>query len=277
MEIHYDDLFDESHVALDTGDFHRDHLFPYYRKASAALRDIDPEVALCFQPAAALAGREDLAPLDDPNALYVPHLYPRRGEDIDRRMREIIERGRKEGYPTLFAEYGRPDRPTRSLAGPSPWSLEFEKRTAELFDQNGVGCIRPWYAKDTWWTVMNVDGSEHTAKMDVLSRPYPQRTAGRQTGWSYDFNSRELRFTIGPGLGVDAPTMMFVPVQRHYPKGFVLDLDDVTLLFEPGAGAGLTPANDASRAGATFDAENEILRVDPRRGPMHVVVRPLDP
>jgi endoglycosylceramidase len=95
------------------------------------------------------------------------------------------------------------------------------------------------------------------AKLGVLGRPYPQVVAGTPRRWSFDRAARTFRLdyvTRMPGGGILAPgleTEVFLPA-RHYPDGYVVQLEGADVTSAPGA---------------------EILRLVARPGAGLVVVR----
>jgi endoglycosylceramidase len=288
------DILNEPHLGSRTRPFHRDHLFPYYRKASKAMRSIDSEAVLLFQPGPRVALEEAPEPLDDPNALFAPHFYPRQLDVYEDRMNTMLDLAARARYAIAFPEYGYPDHPFRDIL--PAWTPEVGRATAVLFDRHGLSTMRPWYVHSPYWSVLQSDGTEHKEKMDIVSRPYPQRLAGSTTGWSFDFDSKVFVLEIEPRQlseargGVDAAGVaraatssradagpgseIFVAARRHYPNGFRLTLDGETLAWDPAQRGSLTPGDRARDVGAVFDADAEILALEPRSSRRALRIQP---
>ncbi|HEV3230308.1 MAG TPA: cellulase family glycosylhydrolase [Solirubrobacteraceae bacterium] len=85
-------------------------------------------------------------------------------------------------------------------------------------------------------TGANVD----TAKLKLLVRPYPQRTAGTPIAWSYDPTTRGFSFDYAavapdgrPAPG--APTEVFIPALQ-YPNGYHVSVSGAAVTSSPTAG-----------------------------------------
>ncbi|HEX7740044.1 MAG TPA: cellulase family glycosylhydrolase [Marmoricola sp.] len=65
------------------------------------------------------------------------------------------------------------------------------------------------------------DRSTMRQKMaNTLARPAPQLISGTPTSYSYDPTTGRMVLTWKPRKGVTAPTVLYVPVSRHYPHGY---------------------------------------------------------
>ncbi len=60
-------------------------------------------------------------------------------------------------------------------------------------------------------------------KLKLLSRPYPQATAGIPAALEFNPETGEFTFRYAP-RAASAPTEIFVPVALHYPNGYSLEL-----------------------------------------------------
>ena len=67
----------------------------------------------------------------------------------------------------------------------------------------------------------------------VLSRTYPQAIAGRPTSMSFDPSSGTFRLVYVPDHAVHAPTMVFVPTQVHYSKGYCASATGARVVSKP--------------------------------------------
>jgi endoglycosylceramidase len=70
---------------------------------------------------------------------------------------------------------------------------------------------------------------------DVVSRPVPQLVSGTPTHYAYDPTSGRMELEWTPRPGVDAATVVFVPVARHYPEGYQVTVEGGKVVSPPGA------------------------------------------
>jgi len=64
----------------------------------------------------------------------------------------------------------------------------------------------------------------------ALSRAYPQAVAGTPISFSFDPTTREFHMLYAPNQRIAAPTVIFVPVFEHYPRGYRVTVDGGTVL-----------------------------------------------
>ncbi len=76
----------------------------------------------------------------------------------------------------------------------------------------------------------------HEAMADTIARPGPQLISGTPTKYTYDPATGRMELNWTARAGVTAPTVIYVPVSRHYPRGY-----DVTV-----TGGSVTSAPDAT-------------------------------
>ena len=80
-----------------------------------------------------------------------------------------------------------------------------------------------------------------------LARAYPQAIAGSPSSFSFDPGVREFHLLYVPNAQIAAPTVIFVPVAVHYPKGYVASVVGGVILSKPDA----THLVVANQSGAT--------------------------
>jgi hypothetical protein len=112
---------------------------------------------------------------------------------------------------------------------------------------------------DNTVSLVDAAGAEKGRLVEIFTRAYPMMTAGipRTIAWDPDARTLDFTFVEDPEREVRDPTVVFVPADRHYPGGFVVDTS-----------AGLS---------AAFDARRSVLVVRRRdkSEPLHEVhVRP---
>jgi endoglycosylceramidase len=243
------DFLNEPVAGTDTPNFTRDHLFPFYKKALAALRRIDPNKYFVPQPG--VIQNEPLPPLGDEHILFAPHFYPPPNVDQTEMMERLVRAGQTMNVPMLIGEYGWPDVPYHGkLVTP-----ERDQLDARLFDRFSLGTIKTWYTSVGDWALLTPDGNENP-RVAIFSRPFPQRVAGISKGFSFDFKTREWNFEWEQDASAKAPTVIFVAQKRHYPDGFRVVTGDGLELA----------SNHAASGDLRYDAASEILTVAPGKG-----------
>jgi hypothetical protein len=268
------DVLNEPHKGTDTEPFYEDYLFPYYRRAAEALRKVDSEALLCFQPGVMVFGDGALPELDDPGKLYVPHFYLRNVEQYGPRMAQLLAQARSAQCPMVVAEYGLPERALGRLL--PAWTPELGRATAILLDRHGLGWARVWYDHTPLWGVLNADWTEQRAKMDILSRPYPRRLAGRApSGWSFDFDRKVFEVEIDPVASARGPTELFVAASRHYPEGFSLEINGSQYTVGPAEVDELRRLGDQTDGSVSLVPSGEFLFIRPRAEKLTVRIEPL--
>ncbi|HEY1466030.1 MAG TPA: cellulase family glycosylhydrolase, partial [Acidimicrobiales bacterium] len=68
-----------------------------------------------------------------------------------------------------------------------------------------------------------------------LSRAYPQAVAGTPVSFSFDPKHGEFHLFYVPKTHVTAPTVVFIPVAVHYPKGYCAQVAGGTIISGPNA------------------------------------------
>jgi len=90
-------------------------------------------------------------------------------------------------------------------------------------------------AQSMWKNDLKRPGSLKKKKARVLIRTYPHAVAG--TPQSFRFfprrKSRLFRMTYRADPSIDAPTVIFVPVHRHYARGYRVALDGPAVAVSP--------------------------------------------
>jgi endoglycosylceramidase len=88
-------------------------------------------------------------------------------------------------------------------------------------------------------------GPATEAQLDVLSETYAQAVAGTPTSMGFDPQTASFHLTYEADHHVAAPTVIFVPVARHYPHGYCARATGGRVTSPAGA-ARLTVTNDRS-------------------------------
>lgn len=221
--------------AID-GSFQRDWLPEFYRRLIPALRSVEPNKYLFFEPQsfginfgfpAALPKIEDTRS-GDGRLVYAPHLYPmflHEGvayNDIDRQQMRDWAKNRSteldlQQTPLVVGEIGGSDS--------TPGFGQYIDDALAMLDQMGGGWA--WWANDPGsWGLVDGQGNE-TAKVNRLVRTYPRAIAGEPVTFSFIPGAADFNLHFKQKAGVSGPTEIFVP-RRHYPDGWELEVSDPT-------------------------------------------------
>jgi endoglycosylceramidase len=143
----------------------------------------------------------------------------------------------------------RPDLATaKQPAGPAWFMSEFGATTSEslmeLLTANADQLQLGW----TYWMWKYYDdptGSSDEALVTAtgalaptaqsLSRAYPQAVAGTPVSFAFDPTTAKFHMYYVPKDHVTAPTVVFVPVAVHYPKGYCADVTGGTIVSKRNA------------------------------------------
>ncbi|MGH2786037.1 MAG: cellulase family glycosylhydrolase [Actinomycetota bacterium] len=189
---------------------------------SSPLKDPGENLGLSFHAYCLLGGFvPQLANGDDPACPIMNDLVFRMERDAALRNRSA----------EFLTEFGATD------------NLEIVARMAELADRymvswhwwhygewsdpttSGTGGVQGLFASD-----LDRPGSLKQAKADILIRTYPQAVAGTPTGFSFDPATGEFVMTFEADPSIDAPTEIFVPVDRHYGGSYEVEVSGPALV-----------------------------------------------
>jgi len=69
----------------------------------------------------------------------------------------------------------------------------------------------------------------------VLARAYPEATAGEPVSWSWDKAAKRFDFTYRPNPTIAKPTVVSLPVSRHYRNGYKVTVTGGSRVSAPGS------------------------------------------
>jgi hypothetical protein len=152
------DLLNEPHmgaVSMSAGQFEATYLNPFYEKAIAALRQLDPRHIAFFQPLehTSQPSYPYVVPLHGSELSYAVHFYPKHPRYKTKAflplMRRYLAEARRSGVPLMIGEFGSPWN-VRANASPALYTrLErLEESYYTLFLRYGLSYSRPWWAND---------------------------------------------------------------------------------------------------------------------------------
>ena len=207
--------------------FEETTLQPFYVDVVRAVREVAPHFVAFLEPSASrnLGRATGLTRFPFGDVVYAPHSYDtdaERGSGFDPAHRDFViqkiaalaDEAKSLDAALWIGEFGG----TATSPGIGAYM------TAEY---DGFGAVAAssmyWsYAKSNGYGLLNLDGSEKTALLDVVVRPYPERVAGDPVSFAYDAATSTFSFTYAPDDAIAAPTLLSIPA-RLYPGGFSVD------------------------------------------------------
>jgi endoglycosylceramidase len=175
--------------------FDRDVLTPFYRRVIAAIRTVEPDRLVLYEPQiiANQGAATAIGPLGDTRAVFAPHLYcsPVVGRPScttrEQQALDAAERQAARGGDAMFlGEFGATDdtrliarvvgRADNRMLSWTHWAYFNQDPFAERPHE---GLVR---------TLSQPPGGDNVKaeKLAELARPYPRATAGTPLGWTWD-------------------------------------------------------------------------------------------
>lgn len=219
--------------------FEADRLAPYYGEVTRAVRSVAPGWLLFAEPSASrnLGFGSSFPKLPFEGVVYAPHAYDPSAEsgsgfDPDHResMLQKIADMRSEadamGASLFLGEYG----------GDSGKPGIAAYMTAAYDGAGAVGASTTYWAydkKDEGYGLLHADGSEKKELADVLTRPYPERVAGKLLSYGFDASMHTATIRFESDSSIETPTEISVPA-RVFPGGVTVDCGGCTVEQAPG-------------------------------------------
>ena len=217
------------------GEFEKEQLYPFYNRLIKAIRAVDNEKWIFFEPRSFgvnfgldsyLPKIED-ARIGTPRMQYAPHCYPLFMEEnlyTSGRKNQLLEweqRRKKElekqNMGMHIGEFGfHPDWPGMEM---------FFKDFFEMAERNMCNWTY-WSSDPGGWGPWNPDLTESHI-MNQLIRVYPHAISGEPISFSYIKETGAFDFVYMNEPTIDAPTEIFIP-KRFFPNGYNLEVDGTT-------------------------------------------------
>lgn len=235
------DLYNEPTMATkELFAFEKRYLQPFYEDIIPAIRKVDNENWIFYEPTALGANqglKSRLDVLEDPREgearlAYFPHIYTLdldiRGKYIGfpiflknwaaNRNREI----KKQNAPMLVGEFG--------LDLKAEGSEDYLKEVMNMLDKTSSGWAYWAYMENDRWTTFTEDETMK-AKTDIVFRPYPKAVAGKPISYGFDHDSKEFWLNFESDPKIKAPTEIYLP-ENHFPTGYELSIEQDDGLWE---------------------------------------------
>ena len=219
--------------------FEVDRLAPFYGEVTRAVRSVAPAWLLFAEPSSSrnLGFGSAFPKLPFEGVVYSPHAYDPTAESgmgfdsahRDAMIQKITDmRGEADAIDgALFlGEYGgQADHP-----GIAAYMAA---------DYDGAGAVA---ASSTYWAydknddgyaILRKDGTEKKELADALTRPYPERVAGKLLSYAFEPSMQIATIRWETDSSVEGPTEIIVPL-RVYPRGVVVDCGGCTVEEAPG-------------------------------------------
>jgi hypothetical protein len=264
------DFLNEPLDILDTLGFEHETLYPFYRRAIDTVRRAGARQVIFLEPPVTrnVRIRAHPEPVGDASLVYAPHLYTTTfglpdlmytgnraavTADYDQAAVEAAE----QRAVLWVGEYGGSTVPDGGFLDAT--ELFLAHSLAEQEARLVASGFWAYFPSDNTFSLVDADGGEKGRLVDIFTRAYPMATAGipQTIAWDPDARTFDFTFVEDPEDDARDPTIVFVPADRHYPGGFVVDTSP-----------GVT---------AVFDARRSVLvvRRRDRSEPLHEVhVRP---
>ncbi|ANW95867.1 hypothetical protein AXE80_06050 [Wenyingzhuangia fucanilytica] len=264
----YDVVNEPRKLTMDISysDLTKKYLIPLYQKIIDESQKINEDKMILFQSIFMNKGEaidnnqyaEVTVPINRKNILFAPHIYQGKIDLIKPVMDRFDEESKMLKTPIFIGEWGMPTfAVTDTILEGNLGQLKYRElyiKTAEVFDQMGVGSIKAWFLGNrsmqnflpgglSTWAIFSDKTAAGTVERkyitDIIARPFPQVIAGDIYSFMFHHATRTLDLNIKSNNSKGA-SKIFVGANRHYPDGFsVLINDDTVLFYNPLKNVGL--------------------------------------
>ncbi len=276
MDISYENLTNKYLIAL-------------YQKIIDESQKINADKMILFQSIFMNKGEkidnnqyaEITAPINRKNIIFAPHIYQNDIGFIKRNMDRFDKESDMLNAPILVGEWGFPTfATTDTIIEGKLGQLKYRElyiRTAEVFDQMGIGSIKAWFLGNrtmqnflpggpSTWSIFSDKTDAGTVERkyitDVISRPFPQAIAGDIQSFMFNHATRTLDLNIKTDNSKGA-SKLFIGANRHYPDGFSIIInDDFVMYYSPLKNIGLETykaPKDSNPSDFIWDAKSQKL------------------
>jgi endoglycosylceramidase len=219
--------------------FEREELAPFFRRVLAAVRSVDPDRLVFYEPVSIFNPPTHLGPIGDGDTGFSFHVY---AGDEDALFSNADREAASDGGVPLLTEFG------------STAHTDAIVRVAGIADRYRIGWLEWTYfsngVTDTAGTPSlvldprlppggsNVDPDQ----LEALARPYPQAIAGTPLEFGFDPQTRAFHLVYstaradgGDKFQDDTETVIAVP-SAQYPTGYAVEVDGGAVRSSPDDG-----------------------------------------
>ncbi|MEZ5054840.1 MAG: cellulase family glycosylhydrolase [Chitinophagales bacterium] len=219
-----------------TGEFERVQLTAFYKRLIPALREVEPNKYLFFEPTPApvtFGMPSHLSKITDTRStsklVYAPHCYPfdtHEGGGYTSTSKQQLKDWERErlkdiklhnNTPLVVGEYGL----SYGQAGFDQYLKDF----GAMIDRNQWHSTY-WSNDLGGWSPLDENRME-TPILPLIMRTYPKATAGKIKSFGFDPDTKIFNMTFTSNADINQPTEIFIPT-RHYPTGWDLTVTGTT-------------------------------------------------
>ncbi|ULP48480.1 cellulase family glycosylhydrolase [Mycolicibacter virginiensis] len=253
--------------------FEAQQLTPFYNQIDAAIRSVDPNKTVFFEPPAlfgSLPVPTNLGTVDDPNSAFSFHhycltasLFPGTSFGCDWNADVVLDYAmdytQAHNIPGWFSEFGATNNigaieaslqaTNRALFGWAEWAYSGKDITSISPEDQALvyDPSKPPVGDNVNWD-----------KLDALSQPYPQVISGIPTSWSFSGGVFSFSYSTdqadGSGtFGAGSQTTISVP-PNQYPNGYTVDVTGGHVTSGPNASQLIITSDGASTIQVTVRA-----------------------
>jgi len=258
------DLYNEPTMATkELFAFEKRYLQPFYEDLISAIRKVDNDNWIFYEPTALGANqglKSRLSELEDPREgeprlAYFPHIYT---IDLDISSKYIgfpifisawaasrnIE-VKRQNAPMLVGEFG--------LNIKEPGALDYMRGIMKMLDKTSSGWAYWAYMKNDKWSPFDENDASHAAR-DIIVRPYPRCVAGQPESYGYDPDKNQFWLNFISDKEIKAPTEIYIP-KNNYPNGWDLKINQDEKCWQ-------TKWDEESRILQIFTESNEDIEFE---------------
>lgn len=263
----YDVVNEPRKLTMDISynDLTADYLVPLYQKIIDESNKINADKKILIQSIFMNKGEgidnnqyaEIRTPVNRKNVIFSPHIYQNKQDLVAPVMNRFDKESDMLKAPIFIGEWGFPtyavtDTTLTGNLGQLKYT-ELYMRTAEVFDEMGVGSIKAWFSGNpkmqnflpggpSTWAIFSDKNAVGTVERkyitDIIARPYPQTIAGDIQSFKFDFARRVLNVHLKPDNSKGV-SQVFIGANRHYPDGFTIICNDNVISYNPLKNVGL--------------------------------------
>eukprot|EP01094_Clydonella_sp_ATCC50884_P014736 TRINITY_DN2523_c2_g1_i1.p1 TRINITY_DN2523_c2_g1~~TRINITY_DN2523_c2_g1_i1.p1 ORF type:complete len:564 (-),score=118.85 TRINITY_DN2523_c2_g1_i1:864-2555(-) len=233
-------FYREPKLLLDMGYADTKNLAPLYDRVNAAIRQVDDEHIVFFEPAVSDFFKSGFsqgpggAAYNDRQA-YSYHVYcllvNRTGDPVFinqcERAEEHIWTDRVADYERIgcggfMTEFGDNSNATSGLD-----NLRWMTEQADKYLQSwAYWAFKEFHDITTqgFESFYNIKGELEVGKLKELSRTHPQATAGTPLSLSFSAASGEMSYKYALNKTISAPTVIYANAELYYPQGWSVDI-----------------------------------------------------